>query len=581
MASLNDKLRIDVELPSGGTYTVKKIWEDSIKATIRPEPDSRAVRVEVSPIRFKGEDFEYFYAIEQDASQRCQIFPVKFYNKKTGIKLPMDSYIRFNQASVNVKRCEIIVKFTPDDIVGCVKAEMQKRRNVLDAFNTRRVYGNVGTVETNGGSGVILGFNEFNIETEVIDFLAPAGLGWTATRVAGTAIVAGSPNPPYWNGSFDIDYMRERVTGSPTQPPGNGWLSNGVNDWVRPVLKEEVYDENWNTDLTTGEYLREWRVLSNADIDNGRAIGDVLDFFVTCCPVASDFLNINPPLTAPLTEQVYLDAVDYYNALIVFQKSDVTRPNVSNNATRWETTLTELLTQLKNVLNLEWRVERIAGVETLRIEHSIYFEQSGNITLDLTSQRWERWVADKNNYTYKTEKAPSVERFAWMDKVSRAFAADDITYEGGCTNPDEYVDYTSNVTTDLPYATAYPTRISDDGLFWVSAQLYDGRYVIKDVTVPTVSGSIINGALSYKFLHPRLWTYGRYAESGYMNGSLTTFETIIRQKQQERITLPGFCFSDFEDWDFTGLVQTQFGSGEIALAEYELGSETLTLDLVF
>jgi hypothetical protein len=497
----------------------------------------------------------------------------------------MDTYISMNQCRFDISQCEIRAKLNPYDVQLCINEEKDVKKNILSASGTEIAVVYVGTIqEAMSVNTNISDFNEFFFQAEVLDPIYNATFAgqveWQHVIISGNNIVPGSPNaPPFWSGFFQITYKRERVTGSPSPPPGLGWVNISPGEWVRKPRVQEVFDEDTNTSYPSGSYFRHWKVLGEDPTDNGRTLGSVLDYLVSCVPVASDFFNINPPGTAPLADQVYVDAAAELSRILVYQKSDVTRPVVSNNATLAETTQGEFLLFLKNIFNVDWRIEKVLGVDTLRIEHLAYFEALAAVTLDMTASDYVRYIAKRGSYTYKNDKAPGLEKFFWMDVVGIEFEGNDIKYGGGCTNPDDKLEYRTQVTTDFPYSQAYPAKVSDFGFFLIATQEYSGQNVIIEGAIPGHFGTYLNAPLAYKNLHLKYWKHGRFAISGTMNEAATTFISTIPQKQQEKINAK-LCLSEFEGWDF-GRIRTQFGDGYSPTAKYSLRDETIELNVIF
>ena len=62
---INEKLKIEVDLPDGTTYTLSRIWQNAINISIEKHSDSQTKRAVISSnIIFCGIDFATLYAIE-------------------------------------------------------------------------------------------------------------------------------------------------------------------------------------------------------------------------------------------------------------------------------------------------------------------------------------------------------------------------------------------------------------------------------------------------------------------------------------------------------------------------------------
>ena len=579
MSILNKRLRLELDLPTAITYEVVHLWNTDIELSIANHSDSSTRRVSVPSVAvLRGDDYQTLLAIEENTALRCEKIPARFYNRRTGTQLPVGAYVTMNRCAFNKRECKVDVRFSIDDPVTCWDENKSKQNNFLLVPNPVTVSGVVGTIQTVVSIVTPCTFLPPTIPADVTAYILnltlPGQVGWRETLIVGTNIVQGA----MWTGDFQVTFKRERVTGSVTQPPGLGWINLGGGEWVREPRVVEIFDELTNLVFTNDEYYQHWLIVAEGDIDNGRTLKDTLEFFSPCgMPVVSDFFGINPVGDAP-TNSAYTEALDTMQDVVLFQKSDILRPFVSNNATIQKTTAESLMNYLRAIHNVDFRIENVGGVNRWRIEHWSFFNDAQTVTLDITQPRWADALKRKDNYVWNTDTNPGIERFYWGDNVSSNFDGYDIIYGSGCTNSEQSKDYRTAVTTDLAYAQAYPTRLADEGFFMLACDLFGTDHIIIEDNIPSLFGTFFNAPLSYRYLHFYFWRHGRFAESGQMNNALTTFLSTVRRRQQEQIELRGFCLTDFEAWDINGLVRSQLGDCEYT-ATYSVVNSTLTLNL--
>ena len=107
------------------------------------------------------------------------------------------------------------------------------------------------------------------------------------------------------------------------------------------------------------EYSLECQVLGYAGtpitIDNGVAFSKVIiELVKNACPnliVKSDFFQINPDNIS--TTNYVTNRLSVVDNIVVFQKSDVKRPNVSGNASKMEISLEKMLETLKIMFSVK------------------------------------------------------------------------------------------------------------------------------------------------------------------------------------------------------------------------------------
>lgn len=413
---------------------------------------------------------------------------------------------------------------------------------------------------------------EYSLETTV----ANAGDVVTARPFAGVYKAGGccldyvSPTPggptgpvcsiPDANWCFDNNYYQGEVdefgnelwlscyhriigTGTPSTPPpyASGWTYISGNDWWRCPTDED---------------------LQFSPLDNGRWLNDILEYlseFISCgLTVRSHFFNLNATHAAPPTNDAYTFAADNCEKLQVHQKSDVKRPDATNPAQSfvWKMSFQKLLSDLEKMFNVFWIIDG----SDLIIEHITYFETAE--WLDVTQ------VAIIKSFGKKEDGAPNRELFYYVDKeatFTADFAAFPIKY-GACGDGDEDVtlQYFSN---DVVYirTTDNQAEISDSGFCMVATEFIDSNYAIITNNTP----------MGWSALHVNLHKQRRYFESGTMNDTATTFDTLRKTRKLEPITVPHCCNDAF---DPAGFITTTLGEATAERVTKDYFRDVVTIE---
>lgn len=324
--------------------------------------------------------------------------------------------------------------------------------------------------------------------------------------------------------------------------------------------------------------------------DNGRALKEVFQGFFrnTECnnPIKSDFFQWNPDNVSPIN-YVTLTTTEINN-LVLFQKSDVKRPFDANNATFQTVKLSDLLKDVCTMFNCLWDVDEDGS---FRIEHLSYWQAVPG--LDLTIDRYARYVRMENKYSYNRGDMPKTEKFTFKEGRNRDIIGVPITYgdenkvsscvasETGSQTKEYNVDI---ITTDIDLIIKHPLADNADGFDNVITDL-DFALMALDSTDTIISKTgilsnpVINNVLGWAWLHRNYYTYGRVLSQGYMNNVLTSFNSTVKTKKQVTLNIPLCCGDVF---DPSNSITTGLGSdGEVVSASYNMASDMLTLDIVF
>lgn len=265
--------------------------------------------------------------------------------------------------------------------------------------------------------------------------------------------------------------------------------------------------------------------------------------------------------------------------LILFQKSDVKRPNVSGNAWKAEWTFEKLMETLTILFNTAYSIEN--GV--FRLEHISWF--SRNSGLDLTQPKYEKWLRGSNKYTYDVGSIPQKEIFEFKESYKVAgFWNSEINYSSTCaigSNKDNTKNYTvDDLTTDVELCLNNPSSdssvVEDKGFVLIATRFYNGEYYI--LTESTTQGTRLNNTLSFPRLLRRYGLHNRPVNKGTIDGEMTTFLSTKPIKKGDKISVPLCCDNVFNPLD---TVKTGLGNGIVDSAVFDLQSETLELELLY
>lgn len=371
---------------------------------------------------------------------------------------------------------------------------------------------------------------------------------------------------------------------------------------------DNIVDVNDETNSGNG-----WKnVYGLQELPNGKRLNDIIEDAVShCCPgltVKSEFLQINPDT---VTSTNYVTGEDtYVNEIMVFQKSDVKRPWATEHATVGTYTPQELFYWLFVKFQLKFC---IFG-NVFRLEHisSPYFRLP--VSIDLTTDPYNRMLAATRRYTYDISNLPAKEMFTFMEArqivtftPNDDFAGLPITYDGFCVNRKEGENVITRdlrrITNDIIFilinsggaetrvtdnetANSYKVSsdvkkgvISDDGFSFVATRIDSGvRY---GVVRPTILNTIdlFNNVMGFALLHDKFYRTDRNAASGTMNGVATTFDTTKFIKRQVRLPFELCCLSSFNPHEYMTTALSE--EGVVKYAEWKPSDQTMRFDLIF
>lgn len=264
--------------------------------------------------------------------------------------------------------------------------------------------------------------------------------------------------------------------------------------------------------------------------------------------------------------------------LLLFQKTDVKRPNVTGNATIANTTFEDILKSICNIFNLRWD---ITDEGVFVIEHVSFFSRT--IGLNLIGRRDARFRVGSNKYTYDADNMPRRELFRMADEKFSAgdFKGLPIIYNNACVNKGEGEDrdwIADNIMTDVTLALNNPSSesqvVSEDGFVLIACD--DENSIISEE--PILSGNTLNNVISWAHLHRDYWRHERVFNVFTMNDVQTTALSVVPTRKQVPLRVSLCCGEAFDPED---LVITELGEGYVLEATFELYNEELSLTLLY
>lgn len=564
---------------SSNVYTVTPVNEDII-FTDTKENDQVFFRRKINDLIFIADDYNTLKGF-LDLND-CENYELSILHQSTERWLGV---LNLRKGDWQDRICKLEIPVEPKDPASRVLSMWELKANVFSAASTITAYPFIGEIECEECVDTAVAsppdFPLSSLPTAQCDTPLLTAQGWTITRNEVNGVVQVSTSPPLYEAQLNVitRYCREFVAGS--LPPGSGWVAV-TGGYARTVVT--ILDNNKSDfDPEDGKLLQYYNVVGldtetgdQQPIDNGVLVADLLNYFVLeagLTQVVSDFLNINPDMTAP-TNSSYTAANPNLHYLAIFQNSDVKRPGAYENASRGEVSFKELLEMLREVFQIYWRVEG----DNLRLEHISYFE--ANNGLDLTTNAPVQ-INNLNNFTWKENKLAAIEKFRWAYETQiRDFAGLPITYDDGCADPElSPIDHNPGpFYTDIQTMQRMPQLVGDQGFTLANLAFYSGKYYFIQETGVLSGTRWVNGHLSWANLHSKYWRFGRPFASGQMNGSTTAFFSIQKLKQQEPLKVP-LSTSDYFDTTPEDNIQSELGWGAPEKLEYSTKRCLLTVTL--
>lgn len=567
-----------------GTVEIAPLNESNFSISYDRETDGKYFYSKTfsGKIKFKGDIFFRLQTLEQSI-YICSEISMRIWRKcHGGDLLIFEGFFTLTDGEWDLTRCTVEVKFKKSVLDKCLNDNKNVKINLLSEI-TNRI-----TVKPAQAGGTIQYKNCMHNSTQVV-------------------------NPDYWCGTGD-PYAENWTLVSYSVNSPDGVRNNVTNRWARELIEvaagttpepdwvlvtnpptptqNDVYAkqvmlygctiENIPNDPNDGSYSNSMNCQivgytgAGVTIDNGVLLEDVLNLFVSrFCEgktLVSDFFQINPQ--NPSLVNYVTGLRSHTDEIVLFQKSDVKRPNVYNNASRAETSWEKLMEMLTTLFNTAYGIDG----DVIRLEHFSWFAR--NEGLDLTLPRYAKWVKGKNRYTYEVGSIPFRENFVFKETSQPKGVID---YSNACAVGDKSSEknYTlDEFMTDVQYALNNPdpdsSRVEDTGFVVVAARKTNGNYHIVSEYSP--SGVALNNVLFFSQLLPNYHRHNRPLNKGKMNGVETQMLSTKPIKKGDSIVIPLCCEDIFNPLD---TILTEMGEGIVSEAKYDLTKQTLELNLLY
>lgn len=429
------------------------------------------------------------------------------------------------------------------------------------------------------------------------------------------AVYTTVPKPPLWQEDFHIqqpnyyyltkralwyeggtfchitdEYVREyQLTDDGVNPPGGdpSWVldpllspagnySPGVYKWVRPFGNSlyQVY-----TDETSGE-LTVWTLLgviggfgNSIKWVGCRKVADVLNYFAGFADLTlqSSFFQDDPH---PMGGKTFKD-------LMMQQISDVRIDEGGEGATKTLLKLSRFLTDLNDTFDVHWYVD---DSDNFIVEHTEYFDNNfsytppavSSVTIDFTIL-WPLYVKNMRKYTFKKPELFRYEIWKMENSLTIDWTEGTIEYQTNSITGDGTKQRDLSFMTELQYLYDIRDELPSKGWLLLDTE-YDGADYWVVIATGVMSNNLYHNArLSTSNLITEFWNNQRLQRTGYVNGVLTTFNTIKKFKVGKEFSFP-LCCDTFNE---AGIYRTHIGDGMFDEGKFESKSGNMTLTLIY
>ena len=585
-----------------GTLFVEVLGENDFEIEYNRETDDKYFYTKKlsGKVTFRNTAYQRIMILE-NSMYRCENQTLKIQKNCNDTQIDIfTGIINLNDAEFNLDKCFVSFKFGEERPDQCVEDNKSKKINLLAEINPKI------TVKTATAGGGVFEYKHCNENVRVSPSTPYGGYAWCGSGNPedgnwqvyqheemfdgniGTSPEPNAPSQGLW--TANTSYVREIVELLCSEIPPVGWVlledncaTTGKKKYAKNVtLYDCKYTSNYQ-DQNNYSSSYECKILGatseSATIDNGMELNKIIQLFINqfCAgvQVVSDFFQINPD-NATTTNYV-TNKRSNVDTLVLFQKSDVKRPNASGNASKAEWTLEKLLETLKIMFNTKWKIEN--GV--FRLEHASYF--SKNSGLNITLPRYKKWFAGKRIYSYINETIPKKEIFLFKEQSLGGDYEMEIEYLE-CTsnkknNEQKYV--VDELMTDVVLALNNPDSeskvVEDNGFVLVATRKIGADYFI--ITEPSTNETRLNNVLAWKQLVRDFHQHERKVIRGKVNGNPTTFLSSIPTKKGEKFVIPfNVCSETFNPND---TIETALGTGIVDSAKYKLRDNSLELSLLY
>lgn len=316
--------------------------------------------------------------------------------------------------------------------------------------------------------------------------------------------------------------------------------------------------------------------IGNINISDFYKVGEVIK---KLCEKIGLQHDLTPEYSRFLYGENEIEKFDLY----VTPKSNVIKAYHSQAAVKSETSLTEILEMLRNVLKAYYFIED----GKLKIEHITYFLNGRNYELNYDVQLNLKQKKDifnrkqfnflQNKVSYNKADISRKYTMEWMDDTTELFGGQNVIIDSNFVEKDSQETINiSNFTSDVSYIMSQPDNISMDGFVIAATDRNNTTVKIKTVVVDNEAKQLSNGMLAWRYIFGTFYSYDLPSRKyRWEKGGDGTAKGIKRTMQQE------IQFIGDIDIDPYRQVLTDIGAGTIQEIEKNINTNMIKLTLTF
>jgi hypothetical protein len=560
-----------------GSREIFPLGEGSAEENFAPITDFISdYRREISgTFKIVSDDFNWLYNIEK-SPYRCEKIPFVIQKKCFGNWVNwFEGQVFLSDCTFDPERCEATFKIEAFDDYTCIEEKKEEEIEVFSLVSDRKIMKTI-------YPGTVLEYVTYSTTVIATPFVfwggpgLPKDGGWIYYKSRYTFSGGIHTN--------ESSFVRELRTVDCLLNLGEPWIfisevcpGTGKVYARNPILYNFTNTRTFDGSGVLTFDLREFSIFGTTTggmfFDNGMKIADVLSALLLSCGLTpkSDFFQINPD--NPSSTNYVTSQVSKINNLLVFQKSDIKRPDSSGNATQCLITLENFIEGLCKLFNCKYKIEG----SFLRIEHVSRFNRStGSNYIGSPFMRY------KNSYTYDKSKLPKRETFLTREFArSTDFEGRPIFYDTNCAIGDNVEITVEKITTDILHclnnSASDSPNVADSGIVIAATELFDDEYVL--LSEPSIlANPLPNNPLGWSQLLRDFHKYDRPFSIGIMNGQKTPFFSYRPTKKGAEFSVPACCGEDFNP---LFLITTLIGQGQVESASLNLRTGLRKFSLIY
>lgn len=519
-------------------------------------------------LRFIKNDYDFFYELYHRVNgYGCNDFSLKIL-KKCGSSWVtyFEMYMNLSKGFWNKSECYLEIEPILINPFSCIEDRGDEEVNAFDVATSEvsvKLNGTTESIRCQGNLG------------EDPTFCSVDDVAWTVIFKKLHAV-------RHTNGTettyFDYEYVREYKNSSTPLP--YPWINIGGTKYVRPILRYGYDKIEFNPDDNSTMITEKWRYGGN--LTNGFLLKDVIQGILNnICPtltVKSDFFQWNPENSS--TINYITEEQSQILNLVLFQRSDVKRPNAGQQATKAMVSFNGLMNDLINMFNIAYDIQG----DKFIIEHLSFFTERQQ-EIDLVNRFDSDIRKGTSAYQKDFDNIPRIEKFKFASENPRR-VYDEI--EGspirnfcagfGSMKVLEY--NVSNIAVNIEGifedSSSDENTYSDEGLVLIACDS-DNSILMRASQFHVTNTPILNNVLGFPWLHQNYWRNSRYTDRFNMNDRSQFAKSTKMLEKQVEINIYTCCDEaiDFNS-NFITELSSSLGKGIIESASLNIidGSAT-------